>query len=781
MLTFRNGSGRGSRPATTRPLLRQIGRATSLAEPAQPSPGPPPHVAWQFLPALLALLSFLWFLRLIEPVAAGTPPEWVVPWVPSLGIAFAFRVDGLALAFALLITGIGAMCLLYAGAYFKTDRRLPSLQITLMLFAISMLGLVTADDVITLFVFWEGTTITSFLLVGFDHEQQKARWAALQALLVTGMGGLGLLAALLVMGNIAGTFRLSEINAAGDLFRASTAYLPVFLLVVFGAFTKSAQWPFQFWLPGAMAAPTPVSAYLHSATMVKAGVYLLARMTPSLGGTPEWFWTLTVFGAVTMVLASVWALRMTDLKMMLAYTTVMALGALVMLIGQGTPMAITAAMTFILVHAFYKAGLFLGVGMIDKGAGTREYLQVGGLRRAMPLTATVIAVASLSMAGIAPLFGFIGKELIYESLESSPTPYFVGAMAIAANALMVACAGMVAIRPFWIGPERAPKASPADPGWGLWTGPVLLAALGLAAGILPAFFEHSLVEPMVASVTGDEIAMHLALWHGLGFALWLSLVTLAIGVLLYLGLDRLRDGLIRVEPRLPRTEGWYDAAFAGTLALARGMTGRVQNGLMTSYLRLTFLALGVLIWGAILLGTGGGWPGLPRQLELIDWAIVVLVVASVGVVLVTESRLTAIAALGGVGTGIAMVFVLYGAIDVAMTQLFVEILIVVFLAIAMVRLPSYGAVPFRVRNAVVAVFLGLGVSATALSVLGTDLDRRLTTYFEETSYAVAHGRNIVNVILVDFRGFDTMGEIAVIVFAGVASVAALMAGRRALR
>jgi multicomponent Na+:H+ antiporter subunit A len=326
-----------------------------------------------------------------------------------------------------------------------------------VLFAISMLGLVLADDAISLFVFWEGTTITSFLLVGFDHEKAKSRAAALQALIVTAMGGLGMLAGLLIMGDIAGTYRLSEMNLLGDVFR-DAMYPAIFALIIFGCFTKSAQWPFQFWLPGAMAAPTPVSAYLHSATMVKAGVYLMARFTPALGGTDLWIWTLAPVGGFTMVLASVWAMRQTDLKLMLAYTTVMGLGAMTMLLGMGSPMAIAAAMTFILVHAFYKAALFLAVGMIDKGAGTREYPELAGLRGAMPLTATVIAVAGLSMAGFAPLFGFIGKELVYKSMDYAPIlPVLATGAALAANAMMVACAGMVALRPFLGATRRCPK------------------------------------------------------------------------------------------------------------------------------------------------------------------------------------------------------------------------------------------------------------------------------------------------------------------------------------
>jgi multicomponent Na+:H+ antiporter subunit A len=738
-----------------------------------------PAPAWRFLPALVAAAAALWFAAFVPAVARGEIPELVVPWVPALGIELAFRLDGLALAFALLITGIGALVFLYAAAYFRTDRRLGSLLLTLVAFAVSMLGLVTADDAITLFVFWEGTTVTSWLLVGFDHERASARAAALQALLVTGLGGLALLAAALVMGGLAGTFRLSEMNAAGDLFRASPAYPAIFWLIAVAAFAKSAQFPFQFWLPNAMAAPTPVSAYLHSATMVKAGVYLLARLSPALGGTELWTAVLVPVGGFTMLLASVWAMRQTDLKLMLAYTTVMALGLMTMLIGVGTPAAIVAAMTFLLVHAFYKAGLFLAVGMIEKGAGARAYPAVAGLARAMPLTAAVVALAALSMAGLPPLFGFVAKELVYAATGHAPAwATAVTAAALAANALMVACAGMVAIRPFLFAPRRSPKDRPADPDWGLALGPALLAALGLLCGLAPALIGDALVAPMVAAVSGQAMEGHLALWHGMGAPLLLSLVTFALGAALYLGLDRIRDALAAAEPSLPRTEAWYDASLSGVSALARGLTGAVQNGRMTSYLRNTFLALALLTWGAVLAGEAR-WPRLALSGELIDWAITAIILASIVVVLRTPSRLTAITALGGVGAGIAIVFVLYGAIDVAMTQLFVEILVVVFLAIAMVRLPPAGALPFRAGNALVAGFLGVGVALAVLSVLGTDLDPFLTRYFEAKSTPDAFGHNIVNVILVDFRGFDTLGEISVIVIAGLAATAALRAGRRA--
>lgn len=552
----------------------------------------------------------------------------------------------------------------------------------------------------------------------------------------------------------------------------------VFGLVMLGCLTKSAQFPFHFWLPNAMAAPTPVSAYLHSATMVKAGIYLIARLNPALGDTQLWSAVLMPAGAITMLLGAVWAVRQTDLKLMLAQTTVMALGLLTLLLGIGTPAAVLAAMTFLLVHAFYKAALFLAVGMIEKGAGSRDVRDVAGLAGVLPVTAGAVAAAALSMAGFPPLMGFIGKELIYEATEGDST--LILTAVVVANALMVASAGLVAIRPFR-GALLAPKVAPADPGAGLWLGPVVLATLGLMFGLFPAVLEGALVGPMVRAVTGAGPAAHLALWHGAGPALVLSLVTFTAGGLLYAALDGLRSGLARAETVLPRTEAAYDAGLRALLALARVTTRLVQPGVMTVYLRRTFLVFAALIGGALLVGRNPAWPPLAFSDALIDWAIFGIILVSTAAVLVARSRLTAITALGGIGAGIAIVFVIYGAIDVAMTQLFVEVLIVVFLAIAMVRLPATEGVPFSARNALVAGALGLVVTLAILSVQQAPLDPYLTRFFEAESVPAAYGHNIVNVILVDFRGFDTLGEVSVIVLAGVAAMAVLAAGRRASR
>ncbi|MDJ0992186.1 MAG: proton-conducting transporter membrane subunit [Dinoroseobacter sp.] len=733
------------------------------------------------LPALVSALVALWFAGFIPEIAAGEVLTWSRPWIPGAGIDFAFLLDGLSLLFALMVTGIGAIIFLYSAVYFKGHPKLTMLLVLLSLFAISMLGLVLADDAITLFVFWEGTTITSFLLVGFDHEKEKARDNALQALIVTGLGGLALLAGLILLGAEAGTFRLSEMNAQGELIKASALYLPILILVFLGAFTKSAQFPFHFWLPGAMAAPTPVSAYLHSATMVKAGIYLLARLTPALGGTDVWFWTLTIVGAVTMVWTSILALKQTDLKLMLAYTTVMALGALTMFLGGGTRYAAMTVAVFLIVHALYKAALFLTVGLIDKGTGTREVNQLGGLARVMPVTLTIAMLAALSMAGFPPFIGFIGKELIYEaSLGVVTEPLFVATAALLANANMVAAAGLVAVAPFFGKQCQTPK-TPADPTPWLWVGPALLAVLGLTFGVIPSLIDSSIVTPVVQSIIPGEKPVELKIWHGVNLPLMLSLLTFGLGFALFYGRAQIRSSL-----QSENFTGGLDANKTYFLWLkafksfAAWTARTVQGGQMTVYLRTAFVVLGLLIWGAHLSSRDPFNPSAEFP-DLIPLTICLLIAVSAAVVLRTGSRLYGLTALGVVGAGIAILFVFYSAIDVAITQLLVEMLVVLILAVALVKLPTMPReVTFRAGDAVIASALGLGVAFVLAAVVMKPFDPRITEFFNAASYPEAFGRNVVNVILVDFRALDTLGEVAVVLIAAISAVAALTAGKRAL-
>jgi multicomponent Na+:H+ antiporter subunit A len=731
------------------------------------------------LPVLFAAGLFAYFITLVPNISSNEVLRLNLPWVPSLGIDFAFLVDGLSLTFALLISGIGTLVLLYSNTYLAGHPQYGRFALFLTAFMVSMLGLVLADDLILLFVFWELTTITSYMLIGFSHEGEKSRRNALQALFVTGAGGLAFLAGLILLAAFSGTTSISAILTMGDELRAHAMYLPILILLLAGTFTKSAQVPFHFWLPNAMAAPTPVSAFLHSATMVKAGVYVMARMHPAMSGTDVWLWTLTVFGAVTAVFASLLALRQTDLKQALAYTTLMALGTLTLFLGQESGYAMTAFATFLVVHSLYKASLFLVVGCIDTATGTRETDQLAGLGRIMPLTAVAAALAALSMAGFPPFLGFIGKELKYAgALAVASEPVLVAGAVLLSNALMLAVAGVVALRPFWRGSVPSDQ-SPMEAPWQMWLGPVALASLGALFGIYPDLLQVALITPTVISLTGEvgEVK-ELKLWAGINIPLVLSIATFALGLLIYATHVRLRAALAKIFAAIPNLDKGWDRFLDGLKGFAKWQTQLVQNGKLSSYLFATFLAIAA---GILLTLVYTGMPVVDIDLSDVEWkhaSIAALTIVGAILALFTNSRIAGIAALGVVGIGIAMIFIVFSAPDVAITQLLVETLIVVLVAVVMLRLPALPKSEFRLGHALLAVAVGASVSLTLIAVVSNPLDLRLTEYFEATSWPEAYGRNIVNVILVDFRALDTFGEIAVVVIAALSAYALLRTTRK---
>ncbi|MBM2577318.1 DUF4040 domain-containing protein [Jannaschia sp. Os4] len=744
---------------------------------AKTSHGPPLGGPAGWVSILIPAALFVLFARMLPEVGAGGVIDWSVAWVPSLDVELALRIDGLSLLFALLITGIGTGVALYASSYLGGDDHYARFCLYFLAFTAGMLGLVLADDLLALFVFWEITTISSYLLIGYSSDDPKSRRNALQALVVTGTGGLAFLAGIVLIGTAAGTLRISEL---GDL-TGHALYLPILILVLAGAFTKSAQVPFHFWLPNAMAAPTPVSAYLHSATMVKGGVYLMARMTPSLGGTEVWGWTLMIAGGVTAVFASLLAVRQTDIKQVLAYTTLMALGTLTLFLGLGTEYALEGAMLFLLVHALYKAALFLMIGIVDHGTGTRDARVLRGLARRMPVTFLCALLAILSMAGIPPLVGFVGKEWLYKAGFGAGYggPFLWPlAAAFAASALMVCAALISGWRPF-VGRLSHPDAHEGP--WQMLAAPLALGLLALTLGVLP-----DLAEPMIfaasSAVAGTPLEVDLYLFKQVEPALILSVVTLVTGVLFYLFHGRLRDGLARADARAPVhfDPGWdrlMDAVAAGS----KGLTNAIQTGVLRRYIFVTFAALAVTLiagfWRTGLVPTVAvDW----GDLQVKHWAVLIFVTAGALVTAFTDSRMTAIAALGVVGIGVALIFIIFGAPDVAITQLLVETLIVVLVAVAMLKLPPLD--PDRVRSVrlwdlALAALLGIGTTAVMLLVLAVPVDRRITDYYEIASYPEAYGRNIVNVILVDFRALDTFGEIAVVAVAAIAAYALLRGTR----
>jgi len=742
--------------------------------------GGPRFAAWT---ALLPAALFAGFAGLLPAVRDGEAAVESLPWIPSLGIDFALRADGLSLLFALLITGIGAFIFLYAARYLAGHRDLPRFFAQLTLFMAAMLGAVLADDLVTLVVFWELTSLASFLLIGFDSESAASRRAAQQGLLITVGGGLALLAGAIVLGSAAGSYRISEILAQAPALAAHPSAPWVIVLVALGAFAKSAQVPLHAWLPNAMVAPTPVSAYLHSATMVKLGVYLLARLNPVYGEHPLWIGLLLCAGLATMLVGAVLALRQTDLKRVLAYSTVVALGTLVMLLALPHPLAATAMATFLIVHALYKACLFMVAGIVDHEAGTRNTTQLSGLGRKMPLTAAVALLAGLSMAGLPPFVGFVAKELVYEANLQGSASWLPVAIAIVANAVMVAVAGVVTVRVFWGAPRATPQP-PHDPPPAMWLGPALLAATGLVLGLAPGL-AGGLVGAAADAVAGHPTESKLALWHGLTPMLALSLLTLALGVVIYRHWDRMHRVLAAsdVIGRLGPDAG-YDHALAGLQRLARWQTRRIQSGSLRRYTGATLAVVAIAV-GTTLLATGAlAWPALDGALTLHALLPLLLLLAAAAV-LRTRGFMPGIVATGIVGFGLALVFLFHGAPDLAFTQFSVEAVAIVVLLAIVGRMPfgesDRRSTAERRMDAVIAAGFGAIAAAMLLAVLASPFDGRLSDYFRATSVPEAHGRNLVNVIIVDFRALDTLGEITVLALAALAAAAVLAGTSRGRR
>ena len=718
----------------------------------------------------LVAVPLLALLLLIQAASGGDGALLeVYTWVPGLDIAAAFRLDGLSLLMAGLVLGIGVLIVAYAAKYLEGDERQPRFMATLLLFMAAMLGLVLADDVILLFIFWELTSLTSYLLIGFDHTQAKARKAALQGLIVTVAGGLCLLVGLIMFGEMAGTYRLSEWVAQGETLISQPTSGIALLLVVLGCVTKSAQFPFHFWLPNAMAAPTPVSAYLHSATMVKAGVFLLARLHPTLGAHPGWEW-LVPLGAFTAVFAAFMAFRSDELKKVLAYTTVMALGTLTMLIGMGEAQA---AVSFLLAHALYKGALFMLAGVITHETGAKAISTVAGMRRHLPWTWGAALLAAAAAAGVMPWFGFIAKELLLESAVEHSVWLTVAVMLSAG--LVGGMLFTFALRPF-IGAPRAPKTLDTVHEAGPWllAGPVVLATLGLVLGLAPGVADRLLLE--AARVVGAADPAALALWHGVNHAFLASLGTLALAALVWWLWPRMRASLSQAGWDRLAPEKAYDALLASIGAVAVGVTARLQSGLLRRYVAITLLSTVVLLVSTLLLrGAPLAWPQFPAVISApIVVAAGVLVLAVLAIRLVDALSVALI--LGAVGFGIALLYLWFSAPDLAITQVMIETLTTILLVLILFRLPKMRRLssPSQRATDMVLATVGGGVLSLVLwQVMMEPSPTSISEWLIAESVPGGHGRNIVNVILVDFRALDTLGEIFVLALAAVGGYALL--------
>ena len=725
----------------------------------------------------VTLLALIGLLTNLPAVLAGDVVTARVAWLPSLGLDVTLWLDGLGFFFAALILGIGLLIIAYARHYLAREDHMGEFFTYLLLFQGAMVGIVLSDNVLLLLIFWELTSLSSFLLIGYWKHLPEGRQGARMALAVTGMGGLALIGGMLILGQIAGSYDLSVILENRDAIQASPLYHPALVLILLGCFTKSAQFPFHFWLPHAMAAPTPVSAYLHSATMVKAGIFLMARLWPVLSGTTEWFVLVTGAGLITMVLGATIALFKHDLKALLAFSTVSHLGLITMLLGTGTAFGAMAAVFHILNHATFKAALFMSAGIIDHETHTRDIRRLGGLRRLMPITFSIATLAALSMAGIPLLNGFLSKEMMLEEAAHTTLfdlPWLVPALAVLGSLFSAAyCFRFVGH--VFLGPVRDDYPShPHDPGAGLWGPPALLVTLVVLIGVMP-FLAEPLVKLVTAAVLGGAAEVpeaHLAIWHGLTPALYMSIVAVGGGLLLFLA----HAPSQRLWDRAPRPEAktLFDATIAGAVGLARRTAAPLHDGAFSRYaaiLAVTVLAVGAHAW---LTGTSGA-PSramqTPSVVQVAGWAM--LVAAAGALVFLHRNRLLSLILIGIVGLMVTAGFVLFSAPDLAMTQLTVEVVTIILLLLALNFLPNRTPIEStafrRARDGAIAVAGGLATTALSWHYLLRDtVAPSISDFHLANSYKGGGGTNVVNVILVDFRGFDTYGEIIVL------SIAALL-------
>ena len=732
----------------------------------------------------LPLLSLCLLVGLL--LVHDLPWVWRVDWVPALGIEAAFRVDGLSVLMLLMITGVGTAVFVYAGGYLAGDPNQHKLLTMLSLFMLAMVGCVTADNLFVLFLFWEMTSLTSFALVGYHHHQASSRQSAQQALLVTGTGALALLAGFILLAQVMGTSRISEIVARLPDVAQTPALTTALVLILVGAFTKSAQFPFHFWLPNAMAAPTPVSAYLHSATMVKLGVYLLARLDPGFGEWPLWIWSLKLAGSMTAAWGMVLALRERDLKRILAWSTVATLGTLVTLVGLPGESATVAVGALLLAHALYKAPLFFVAGNIDHGTGTRVIDRLGNLRHAMPWTAVAALLAGASMAGMPLSLGFIAKDVILVAKTEGDVAAFANVANTIFGAIAVAVAGVAAIRVFWRHPGT--NETPADAhegGLSLVAPPLALAFLSVILGLFPWLLDDLLAQASVAMTPTNDLVL-LDLTPSYGPMLGSLAVTLGIGVAVYLLWDPLHRIFERVDRLLGRVSmaATYERSLVAIPRVASGLTRLFQHGRLPGYGLLMMGTLATALLALVAAGHGQWqWPArgaLPGAGLLGAGALIMFgALASLWV----RDRLVLLLTVGLTGFGSAVFFLFAGAPDVAFTQFVVEAVLVIVVASVLLTLRRLGrgqGLPETWRPGAALVALGMGLATSLLLLLASApaLDTALTDFFAQASVPDAFGRNVVNVILVDFRALDTLGEVTVVMLSFLAAWGLLAAARR---
>jgi len=729
------------------------------------------RVSFVVVGGLMHLAIVIYYISLLVGIVGGgeLPSENGVQLFPSDIIEWSFLGTAWGVMFATLITGIGLLVFLYSAGYFGAATKGIRFYLPLLAFEAAMLGVVLADHAILIFLFWELTSISSFFLIGFLHKEFTSRWNAQQALLVTGGGGMCLLAAFLLLGSQWGTYSFDawrELASSG-----SAPSITVLILLLLGAATKSALFPFYFWLPNAMSAPTPVSSYLHSATMVKAGIFLIGALFPLFASSHEIMWVITGIGAATAVTGLVLGWVQTDLKKILAYTTLSVLGMLAFLLGLGTPESVRAAVLLLLAHACYKAGLFMAAGAVDKATGTRDLNHLGALWKFLPLLGGAALVLALSAVGFPAMLGFLAKEYGYGiSMPNTGLKVAVTGFLFLANVVMMVLILRVALTPFHapkVGTQLEVKPLPRL----MMVGPIILALVGVVLGIGAPYLLSPVVNTIVASATGYVTDYQLALWHGFTPTLLLSVATLIGGWFLYKW-ARTYGKTNPVSRGLGFAEASYNGAVNFLMKGSAWISGKTQNGDLRTYLHYFFSGVVILVvynWWRSGFTLGQAFDGI-QEIPVIEGGLVIALALAVLMVVMTLSRITAVLGLAVVGLGVAFLFARLGAPDLALTLILVESLTVVFFIYIMHGLPKLRSITKlkgRIFDGILSVSVGLVMALLALKTQAVQLYPSISEQLTEWSYALAKGKNVVNVILVDFRALDTLGEITVVALAAV--------------
>ncbi|KIZ55119.1 Na+/H+ antiporter subunit A [Bacillus safensis] len=755
------------------------------------------HTGWFVL--ILPILLFTYFIQMLHITSNGRTLFSQAEWIPSLGMNFTVYVDGLSLLFALLITGIGSLVVLYSIFYLSKEKeQLGSFYTYLLMFMTAMLGVVLSDNMVVLYLFWELTSISSFLLIGYWYKRERSRYGATKSLLITVFGGLAMLGGFILIYLITDSFSIREAVNQLQLIMASPYFIPAMILILLGAFTKSAQFPFYIWLPDAMEAPTPVSSYLHSATMVKAGIYLVARFSPIFAISEVWFWTISIVGLVTLFWGSFHAVRQNDLKAILAYSTVSQLGMIMLMLGVGAAAihennpaffgaAVLAAIFHLINHATFKGSLFMAAGIIDHETGTRDIRKLGGLMTIMPITFTITLIGTFSMAGLPPFNGFLSKELFFTSMirisdisftDVSTWGVIFPALAWLASVFTFIYSMMLLFKTFRgrLNIDQLEK-KPHEAPIGMLIPPIILAALVVTFFFFPNILAYSVIEPAMAAIipeaieTGSRFSVKIEAWHGFQPELYMTIGVVVLGTIGYLTLSKWRP-MYNIFKEKWSFNALYDRSLIG---LEKG-SYRLTNSYMTGFLR-DYL---VYVFGFMIIVIGGvmfyqqAFSFQTDQAASIGTYEVILSLVMVAATIATvfaSSRLTAIIALGVMGYTLSLFFVIFRAPDLALTQLIIETISVALFLLCFYHLPKLSLKQktrrFKMTNFIIS--LGVGVVVTCLAFASTSqqsLDT-ISTYFIENSYKLAGGDNIVNVILVDFRGFDTLFEITVLAIAAL--------------